>query len=68
MSAVFDSYLAVSVQGRDDAEKASPGAEDDEDLDKTLSIERFGDLISKSASSNLEKQSRSYSERDFECM
>ncbi|XP_075286999.1 anion exchange protein 3 isoform X2 [Opisthocomus hoazin] len=53
-------------QGRDRAEKASPGAEDDEDLDKTLSIERFGDLISKSASSNLEKQRRSYSERDFE--
>ncbi|KFZ56362.1 Anion exchange protein 3, partial [Antrostomus carolinensis] len=53
-------------QGRDHAEKASPGAEDDEDLDKTLSIERFGDLISKSASSNLEKQRRSYSERDFE--
>ncbi|NXL04840.1 B3A3 protein, partial [Mesembrinibis cayennensis] len=52
--------------GRDRAEKASPGAEDDEDLDKTLSIERFGDLISKSASSNLEKQRRSYSERDFE--
>lgn len=56
------------MQGRDRAEKASPGAEDDEDLDKTLSIERFGDLISKSASSNLEKQRRSYSERDFECM
>ncbi|KFV18668.1 Anion exchange protein 3 [Tauraco erythrolophus] len=53
-------------QGRDRAEKASPGAEDDEDLDKTLSIERFGDLISKSASSDLEKQRRSYSERDFE--
>lgn len=68
MSAVFDSCLAISVQGRDRAEKASPGAEDDEDLDKTLSIERFGDLISKSASSNLEKQRRSYSERDFECM
>uniref|UniRef100_A0A8B9PHA5 Anion exchange protein n=1 Tax=Apteryx owenii TaxID=8824 RepID=A0A8B9PHA5_APTOW len=46
--------------------KASPGAEDDEDLDKTLSIKRFGDLISKSASSDLEKQRRSYSERDFE--
>ncbi|XP_071667051.1 anion exchange protein 3 isoform X4 [Patagioenas fasciata] len=53
-------------QGRDRAEKAFPGAEDDEDLDKTLSIERFGDLISKSASSNLEKQRRSYSEKDFE--
>ncbi|XP_062482329.1 anion exchange protein 3 isoform X2 [Pezoporus occidentalis] len=53
-------------QGRDRAQKAFPGAEDDEDLDKTLSVERFGDLISKSASSNLEKQRRSYSERDFE--
>lgn len=64
---MFDCYLVISVQGRDHAEKASPGAEDDEDLDKTLSVERFGDLISKSASSNLEKQRRSYSERDFEC-
>uniref|UniRef100_A0A8B9PK54 Anion exchange protein n=1 Tax=Apteryx owenii TaxID=8824 RepID=A0A8B9PK54_APTOW len=55
-----------SLSALDRAEKASPGAEDDEDLDKTLSIKRFGDLISKSASSDLEKQRRSYSERDFE--
>ncbi|XP_062434252.1 anion exchange protein 3 [Rhea pennata] len=63
---VGDAFIDLQ-QGRDHTEKASPGAEDDEDLDKTLSIKRFGDLIlSKSASSNLEKQRRSYSERDFE--
>ncbi|XP_050825601.1 anion exchange protein 3 isoform X2 [Gopherus flavomarginatus] len=48
------------------AEKAFLPAEDDEDLDKTLSIKRFGDLISKSASRDLEEQRRNYSERDFE--
>uniref|UniRef100_A0A8D0G848 Band 3 cytoplasmic domain-containing protein n=1 Tax=Sphenodon punctatus TaxID=8508 RepID=A0A8D0G848_SPHPU len=40
--------------------------EEEEDLDKTLSIKRFGDLISKSAWRDMEKQSRSYNERDFE--
>uniref|UniRef100_A0A674IKN0 Solute carrier family 4 member 3 n=1 Tax=Terrapene triunguis TaxID=2587831 RepID=A0A674IKN0_9SAUR len=50
----------------DHAEEAFPPAEDDEDLDKTLSIKRFGDLISKSASRDLEEQRRNYSERDFE--
>ncbi|XP_074857749.1 anion exchange protein 3 [Carettochelys insculpta] len=53
-------------QDHDNAEEAFPGAEDDEDLDKTLSIKRFGDLISKSASRNLDEQRRSYTERDFE--
>ncbi|XP_075770570.1 anion exchange protein 3 isoform X2 [Pelodiscus sinensis] len=47
-------------------EEAALCAEDDEDLDKTLSIQRFGDLISKSASRDLEEQRRSYNERDFE--
>ncbi|XP_037767894.1 anion exchange protein 3 isoform X4 [Chelonia mydas] len=53
-------------QDSDNAEEAFPPAEDDEDLDKTLSIKRFGDLISKSASRDLEEQRRNYSERDFE--
>ncbi|KAM7152935.1 anion exchange protein 3 [Macrochelys suwanniensis] len=47
-------------------EEAFHPAEDDEDLDKTLSVKRFGDLISKSASRDLEEQRRNYSERDFE--
>uniref|UniRef100_A0A8C4WQ47 Anion exchange protein n=1 Tax=Gopherus evgoodei TaxID=1825980 RepID=A0A8C4WQ47_9SAUR len=62
----FHCYPAVSVQDSSNAEKAFLPAEDDEDLDKTLSIKRFGDLISKSASRDLEEQRRNYSERDFE--
>ncbi|XP_019409883.1 PREDICTED: anion exchange protein 3 [Crocodylus porosus] len=53
-------------QGGNEAKRGFASAEDDEDLDKTLSIKRFGDLISKSAARDLEKQQRSYSERDFE--
>ncbi|XP_039350658.1 anion exchange protein 3 isoform X5 [Mauremys reevesii] len=53
-------------QDSNNAEEAFLPAEDDEDLDKTLSIKRFGDLISKSASRDLEEQRRNYSERDFE--
>lgn len=56
------------MQDGKDHEAAVSGMEDDEDLDKTLSIERFGDLISKSVWRDQEKQGRSYSERDFECM
>lgn len=43
------------------------GPEDEEDLDKTLAVERFGDLIGKSVLRDQEKQGRSYSESDFEC-
>ncbi|XP_043380772.1 anion exchange protein 3 isoform X2 [Chelonia mydas] len=50
-------------QDSDNAEEAFPPAEDDEDLDKTLSIKRFGDLISKSASRDLEEQRRNYIHR-----
>ncbi|KAL8182976.1 UNVERIFIED_CONTAM: hypothetical protein K2H54_010348 [Gekko kuhli] len=53
------------MQGHD-AETAFPVGEDEEDLDKTLSVERFGDLISKSVLRDQEKHGRSYSERDFE--
>uniref|UniRef100_A0ACB8G1K9 Uncharacterized protein n=1 Tax=Sphaerodactylus townsendi TaxID=933632 RepID=A0ACB8G1K9_9SAUR len=54
------------MQGGEDAETAFSGTEDEEDLDKTLSVERFGDLISKSVLRDQEKHGRSYSERDFE--
>ncbi|XP_043360803.1 anion exchange protein 3 isoform X2 [Dermochelys coriacea] len=50
-------------QDSDNAEEAFPPTEDDEDLDKTLSIKRFGDLISKSASRDLEEQRRNYIHR-----
>ncbi|KAM6461211.1 anion exchange protein 3 isoform 2-T3 [Liasis olivaceus] len=58
-------FTNVQQDGGDD-EAAFPGTEDDEDLDKTLAVERFGDLISKSALRDQEKQGRSYCETDFE--
>lgn len=59
--------LLTDVQDGGDDEAAFPGTEDDDELDKTLGVERFGDLISKSALRDQEKQGRSYSETDFEC-
>ncbi|XP_054827076.1 anion exchange protein 3 [Eublepharis macularius] len=56
----------TSQQGDEDAEIAFPGTEDEEDLDKTFSVERFGDLICKSVLRDQEKQGRCYNERDFE--
>ncbi|CAI5762852.1 anion exchange protein 3 isoform X1 [Podarcis lilfordi] len=58
-------FTTVQQDG-EDAETAFPGTEDEEDLDKTLAIERFGDLISKSVLRDQEKLGRSYSESDFE--
>ncbi|XP_004864545.1 anion exchange protein 3 isoform X3 [Heterocephalus glaber] len=43
-----------------------PDGEEDDDLGKTLAVNRFGDLISKTPAWDPEKPSRSYSERDFE--
>lgn len=59
--------LLTDVQDGGDDEAAFPGTEDDDELDKTLGVERFGDLIGKSALRDQEKQGRSYSETDFEC-
>ncbi|XP_060628713.2 anion exchange protein 3 isoform X1 [Anolis sagrei] len=58
-------FTTVSQDG-EDAETAFPAPEDEEDLDKTLGVERFGDLISKSVLRDQEKHGRSYSESDFE--
>ncbi|XP_044293961.1 anion exchange protein 3 isoform X2 [Varanus komodoensis] len=58
-------FTTVQQDG-EDAEMAFHGTEDEEDLDKTLAIERFGDLISKSVLRDQEKQGRSYCESDFE--
>ncbi|XP_048340159.1 anion exchange protein 3 isoform X1 [Sphaerodactylus townsendi] len=60
------SIFNTAQKGGEDAETAFSGTEDEEDLDKTLSVERFGDLISKSVLRDQEKHGRSYSERDFE--
>ncbi|XP_033863762.2 anion exchange protein 3-like isoform X4 [Acipenser ruthenus] len=49
-----------------DIEKRSPKGQEEEDWEKALSVERFGDLISETSSRNAEKTGRSYNERDFE--
>ncbi|XP_066467654.1 anion exchange protein 3 isoform X2 [Tiliqua scincoides] len=60
-----DIFTTVQQDG-EDVEIAFPGTEDEEDLDKTLAVERFGDLIRKTVLIDQENQGRSYSESDFE--
>ncbi|KAI1899473.1 hypothetical protein AGOR_G00062160 [Albula goreensis] len=47
-------------------EKSSTDGQEEEDWEKALSVERFGDIISESASSSAEKMGRCYNEKDFE--
>nr|XP_015214763.1 PREDICTED: anion exchange protein 3 isoform X1 [Lepisosteus oculatus]XP_015214764.1 PREDICTED: anion exchange protein 3 isoform X1 [Lepisosteus oculatus] len=49
-----------------DVEKSSSNGQEEENWEKALSVERFGDIISESSSRNAEKMGRSYNERDFE--
>lgn len=51
----------------EEEEKDSGDGQEEEDWEKALSVERFGDIISESASINGEKMGRSYNEKDFEC-
>lgn len=41
--------------------------EEEENLEKALSVERFGDIISDSASTSGDRMGRHYTEKDFEC-
>ncbi|XP_031415836.1 anion exchange protein 3 isoform X1 [Clupea harengus] len=54
-------HQVLAEEERDPAE-----VEEDEDLEKALSVERFGDIISESAANGAEKMGRSYNEKDFE--
>ncbi|XP_036395861.1 anion exchange protein 3 [Megalops cyprinoides] len=47
-------------------EKGPTDGQEEEDWEKALSVERFGDIISESASSSAEKMGRCYNEKDFE--
>ncbi|XP_035250314.1 anion exchange protein 3 isoform X3 [Anguilla anguilla] len=47
-------------------EKGAADGEDEEDWERALSVERFGDIISESAASSGEKMGRCYNEKDFE--
>ncbi|XP_016363333.1 anion exchange protein 3-like, partial [Sinocyclocheilus anshuiensis] len=47
-------------------EKGSTAGEEDEEWEKALSVERFGDIITESAINGADKMGRSYNEKDFE--
>lgn len=54
-------------QVRAEEEKGAADGEEEEDWERALSVERFGDIISESATSSGEKMGRCYNEKDFEC-
>ncbi|KAM4608673.1 anion exchange protein 3 [Polymixia lowei] len=60
----------VTVEEDDEEESVEEQEEEEEEeeesWEKALSVERFGDIISDSASSSGERMGRHYSERDFE--
>ncbi|MCI4378671.1 hypothetical protein PGIGA_G00218500 [Pangasianodon gigas] len=47
-------------------EKGSTEGLEDEDWDRALSVERFGDIITESGMNGADKMGRSYNEKDFE--
>lgn len=57
--------LQVKVEELDD--DAGEEEREEEDLEKALSVERFGDIIGDSASTNGDRMGRRYTEKDFEC-
>ncbi|XP_048835218.1 anion exchange protein 3-like isoform X3 [Brienomyrus brachyistius] len=61
-----DVVISLQTLPVEEEEKDSGDGQEEEDWEKALSVERFGDIISESASTNGEKPGRSYSETDFE--
>lgn len=59
--------ICSHVQVLAEEEKGSTEGLEDEDWDRTLSVERFGDIITESGTNGAEKMGRSYNEKDFEC-
>uniref|UniRef100_A0A8C1GDA6 Anion exchange protein n=1 Tax=Cyprinus carpio TaxID=7962 RepID=A0A8C1GDA6_CYPCA len=60
----------VSANGRvvlSEEEKGSTAGQEDEEWEKALSVERFGDIITESTINGADKMGRSYNEKDFEC-
>uniref|UniRef100_A0A8C2DDR0 Anion exchange protein n=1 Tax=Cyprinus carpio TaxID=7962 RepID=A0A8C2DDR0_CYPCA len=47
-------------------EKGSTAGQEDEEWEKALSVERFGDIITESTINGADKMGRSYNEKDFE--
>lgn len=62
--------LPVKVEEEDEegpVEENEEDEEEEENLEKALSVERFGDIISDSASTSGDRMGRHYTEKDFEC-
>ncbi len=55
------------LQVLSEEEKGSTAGQEDEEWEKALSVERFGDIITESAINGADKMGRSYNEKDFEC-
>lgn len=58
----------MKVEDEDEEESVEEQEEEEvENLEKALSVERFGDIISDSASPSGDRMGRNYTEKDFEC-
>uniref|UniRef100_A0A8C1FJV9 Anion exchange protein n=1 Tax=Cyprinus carpio carpio TaxID=630221 RepID=A0A8C1FJV9_CYPCA len=57
----------VVIQVLSEEEKGSTAGQEDEEWEKALSVERFGDIITESTINGADKMGRSYNEKDFEC-
>ncbi|TRY92822.1 hypothetical protein DNTS_024888 [Danionella cerebrum] len=58
--------LLLSALVFSEEEKDTAAGQDEEEWEKALSVERFGDIISESAINGADKMGRSYNEKDFE--
>lgn len=60
---LFSSFIQ---EGDDGSAEELEGEEEEENWEKALSVERFGDIISDSASTTGDRMGRHYTEKDFE--
>lgn len=69
MFSVMFTLLQVKVEEEDEegSEEEQEEEEEEENWEKALSVERFGDIISDSASTSVDRMGRHYTEKDFEC-
>ncbi|KAF5898078.1 anion exchange protein 3 isoform X1, partial [Clarias magur] len=58
--------LAELEEEEEEEEEGSTEGLEDEDWDRALSVERFGDIITESGTNGADKMGRSYNEKDFE--
>lgn len=57
----------MEEEDEEDSVEEQEDEEEEETWEKALSVERFGDIISDSASTSGDRMGRHYTEKDFEC-